>query len=73
LFGLFPQSDNVLFEQVRNVLLRGYTSSQKIREDYGRRGHYQDERAGVEKAPGGAEGFGQSDNPEGGSGAVASQ
>ena len=49
---LLPQSDNVLLEQSKNVLLRGYTESSEVREDYGWRGHYQDESEGFEKAEG---------------------
>jgi hypothetical protein len=47
---MFPQSDNVLLVQIRNVLKRGYNLSQKVRDENGQRGHYQDEFAGFEKA-----------------------
>jgi len=51
---MFSQSDNVLFVQSRNVLLRGYTSPQEAGEEYGWRGHYRDECARVTAASGGA-------------------
>jgi hypothetical protein len=70
---MLPQSDNVLFEQSRNVLLIGYNTSQKARDDYGWRGHYQDEYARVEKVEGVACCFGQAFYAEGGSSQVGSQ
>ena len=63
---MFPQSDNVLNVQIRNVLLRGYNKSQKVRGDYGRRGHYRDEFAGVEEAEGCASGIRPADDAEDG-------
>ena len=42
-FYLLHQSDNVLINQSRNVLRHSYNSPLKDREDYGRKGHYQDE------------------------------
>ena len=63
---LFPQSDNVLNEQSRDVLMRGYNKSQKVRGYYGGRGHYQDEFAGVEKVEGFASGIRQAYNSEDG-------
>ncbi len=46
--------------------MRGYNKSQKVRGDYGRRGHYQDEFAGVEKVKGFASGIRQAYNSEDG-------
>jgi uncharacterized protein with NRDE domain len=64
--SLFPQSDNVLNEQSRDVLMRGYNKSQKVRGYYGGRGHYQDEFEGFEKVEGFASGIRQAYNSEDG-------
>jgi hypothetical protein len=43
--AVLPQNDNVLLVQIRNVLLLGYSPVPKDLEEYGQRGHYQDEFA----------------------------
>jgi hypothetical protein len=63
---VFPQSDNVLNEQSRNVLKIGYNQSLKTKEDYGWRGHYRDEFEGFEKAEGCASGIREADHSDDG-------
>lgn len=63
---MFPQSDNVLKEQSRDVLKIGYNQFLKTKEDYGWRGHYRDEFAGVEEAEGCASGIRPADHAEDG-------
>jgi hypothetical protein len=44
--------------------MKGYNKPQKVGENYGRRGHYQDEFGGVEKIEGCASGIRQADHAE---------
>src|SRR3990172_2131135 len=64
--ALSRQSDNVLKQQSRNVLLTGYNFLLLEGGDYGRRGHCLHERTGVKEVEGDAGGYRQAQDAEGG-------